>query len=181
MTDRERHELIGRQREIAELASLVMRNRVVLVHGAAGVGKTALVLRALGDAAALGDLPAVAHLSLAGVSDPREAVERTAKAIGEPRPSPPPGRVVHALAELLARVPRTVVWDDLDDRSKPFAQIVARVAAMDGESRLVLVSRRFVSAREATFRAPTFAVEPLRREDAVRLVRALEDERGKTL
>jgi hypothetical protein len=178
---REGNELIGREREVAEVASLVARHRVVLVYGAAGVGKTTLVTRALADTARAGELPEVVHVSLAGVTDPREAIERTARAIGEPRPAPTPQRVVYALAELLTRAPRTVVWDDLDDRSRPFGAVVAKFAQAAGPARLVLVSRRYFTAKEATFRAPTFAVEPLAREDAVRLVHALEEERGKTL
>jgi hypothetical protein len=173
--------LIGREREHAELRALVIRSRVVLVYGAAGIGKTSLVLAACRDAARDRAIPKVVHIPFAGTTDPRDAVERTAKAIGEPRPTPPPERVADALSVLLSTAPRTIVWDDLDERSSPLAEIIRRFASHDGQARLVLVSRRFITAREAAFRAPVYEVERLSHGDTVRLVRALEEERGRTL
>jgi hypothetical protein len=173
--------LIGREREHAELRALVIRTRVVLVYGPAGVGTTSLVLAACRDAARDRAIPPVVHLPFAGTADPRDAVERTAKAIGEPRPMPPPERVADALSVLLSSAPRTIVWDDLDERSAPLSEILRRFAAHEGQARVVLVSRRFITAREAAFRAPVYEVEPLSHGDTVRLVRALEDERGRTL
>ena len=173
--------LIGRGRELAELRALVARSRVVAVHGAAGIGKTALVLAACREAARDNEIPPLVHVPLSGTTDPRDAVERTAKAIGEPRPTPPPDRVAEALAVLLSSTPRTVVWDDLDERSAPLADIIRRFAAHDGPARLVIVSRRLFTMPEAAFRAPAYEVLPLSHHDAVRLVRALEEERGRTL
>lgn len=173
--------LIGREREHAELRALVTRHRVVLVSGAAGVGKTSLVLAVCRETARDRVVREVVHVPFAGVDDPRDAVERTARAIGEPRPSPAPERVADALSALLSSAPRTVVWDDLDDRSAPLAELIRRFAAHDGPARLVLVGRGFVTARETVFRAPTYGVGPLGRADAVRLIRALEEERGRTL
>jgi tetratricopeptide (TPR) repeat protein len=173
--------LIGRERELAELRALVSRSRVVAVHGAAGIGKTSLVLRACGDAARDREIPGVVHVALAGTTDPRDALERTAKAIGEPRPTPPPDRVADALSVLLSSTPRTVVWDDLDEQSAPLAELIRRFAAHDGPARLVVVSRRLLVAPAAALRAPAYEVLPLSHADAVRLVRALEEERGRTL
>jgi len=173
--------LIGRERELAELRALVTRSRVVLVYGAPGVGKTSLVLAACREAARDRAVPPVVHMPFAGTVDPRDAVERTAKAIGEPRPTPPPDRVADALSVLLSSAPRTIVWDDLDERSSPLSDIIRRFASHEGPARLVLVSRRFITAREAAFRAPAYEVLALSHGDAVRLVRALEAERGRTL
>ncbi|MDB5220508.1 MAG: transcriptional regulator, family, partial [Myxococcaceae bacterium] len=173
--------MIGRERELGELRTLVTRSRVVAVHGAAGIGKTTLVLAACREAARENAIPPVVHLALAGATDPRDAVERTAKAIGEPRPTPPPDRVAEALSVLLSSAPRTVVWDDLDERSAPLADLIRRFASHDGQARLVIVSRRLITAPEAAFRAPAYEVLPLSHVDAVRLVRALEEERGRTL
>ena len=173
--------LIGREREHAELRALVMRSRVVLVYGAAGVGKTSLVLAACRDAARERAIPPVVHLPLGGTVDARDAVERTARAIGEPRPTPAPERVTEALAVLLSSAPRTVVWDDLDERSAPLAELIRRFAILEGPARVVLVSRRFITSREAAFRAPVYEVKPLSHADAVALVRARERERGRTL
>lgn len=173
--------LIGRERELAELRALLVRSRVVAVHGAAGIGKTSLVLAASREAARDHDIPSVVHLALAGTTDPRDAVERTAKAIGEPRPTPAPDRVAEALSVLLSSSPRTVVWDDLDERSAPLAEIIRRFASHDGEARLVVISRRLITTPDAALRAPAYEVLPLSQADAVRLVRALEEERGRTL
>ena len=173
--------LIGRERELAELRELVTRSRVVLVYGAPGVGKTSLVLAACREAARDRAIPAVVHIPAAGTVDPRDAVERAARAIGEPRPTPPPDRVADALTVLLSNAPRTIVWDDLDEQSSPLLEIVRRFASHEGPARLVLVSRRFITAREAAFRAPAYEVLALSHGDAVRLVRALEAERGRTL
>jgi hypothetical protein len=173
--------MIGRGRELAELRALVARSRVVAVHGAAGIGKTALVLAACREAARDNEIPPLVHVPLSGTTDPRDAVERTAKAIGEPRPTPPPDRVAEALSVLLSSTPRTVVWDDLDERSAPLADIIRRFASHEGQARLVIVSRRLITVSEAAFRAPAYEVLPLSHEDAVRLVRALEEQRGRTL
>ena len=173
--------LIGRERELAELRALVTRSRVVAVYGAAGIGKTTLVLAACREAARDRDIPHVVHLALAGTTDPRDAVERTAKAIGEPRPTPPPDRVADALSVLLSSTPRTVVWDDLDERSATLAEVIRRFASHDGQARLVVVSRRLITAPEAALRAPAYEVLPLSHADSVSLVRALEAERGRTL
>ena len=106
--------LIGRQREQAELRALLVKSRVVLVYGAAGVGKTVLVTGVCRDAARERVIPDVVYLPLAGTTEARDAIERTAKAIGEPRPTPGPDRVPEALSLLLSTSPRTVIWDDLD-------------------------------------------------------------------
>jgi tetratricopeptide (TPR) repeat protein len=174
-------ELIGREREEEDLRALLAHARVVLVYGPAGVGKTALLLTALRRAAARGLLPEVVHVSLAGVTDEREALERTARAAGQPRPVPPAARVARELAAMLVRVPRTVIWDDLDERSPALAPTVRAVLESSGPARLVLVSRRFISAREATVKTPVYEVKPLAPEDAVRLVHTLEARRKRTL
>ena len=173
--------LIGRAREHADLRALVVRSRVVLVRGAAGVGKTALVLAVARDAAKEHLIPEVVHLPLGGTADARDALERTAKAVGEPRPTPPPDRVADALSVLLSSAPRTVIWDDLDERSAPLSELVKRFASHDGPSRLILVSRAPITARESTLKVPVYEVKPLAHEDVVLLIRALEEERGRTL
>ncbi|HSO37715.1 MAG TPA: ATP-binding protein, partial [Labilithrix sp.] len=173
--------LIGREREHADLRALVARHRVVFVYGVAGVGKTSLVLDVCRAAARERAVPEVVHLPIPGTLDARDVVERTAKAIGEPRPTPAPERVGESLSLLLSSAPRTVVWDDIDERSTSLIEIVKHFAAHDGPARLVLISRRFVTSREASLRTPVYEVKPLSHDGAVQLVRALEAERGRTL
>lgn len=189
-TDKTLPGLIGRERERTELSALLATSRVVLVYGAAGVGKTALVLEVCRAGVLDGTLPPLVHVSLAGVGDPREAVERTARAMAEPRPTPGPERVAAALTSLLAASPRTVVWDDLDERAASLGDILRRFSASStmevaegrgAPSRIIGVSRRFISAREAKVRAAVYEVNALSHDDAVRLVRAVEAERGRTL
>ncbi len=173
--------LIGRGQERAELRALVARHRVVFVYGVAGVGKTSLVLDVCRAAARDRLVPEVIYLPIPGTLETRDIVERTAKAIGERRPTPDPDRVIDSLSLLLSSAPRTVVWDDLDERSTSLIEIVKHFAAHAGPARVVLVSRRFVTSREASLRTPVYEVKPLQHDDAVALVRALEAERGRTL
>ncbi|AKU98104.1 transcriptional regulator, SARP family [Labilithrix luteola] len=173
-------EVLGRDRDISELRALLIRNRVVQVYGAAGVGKTTLVLEACRSAAAEGQLPPLVAVSMAGASARREAVERIADALGESRPDPSAASL-DSLSTMLARAPRTLVWDDLDERSDAVLDMVRRFAMHEGTARIVIVSRRAVTTRDTSLRAPAFQVRPLAREDALRLVHAIEAKRGRSL
>ncbi|MBX3206317.1 MAG: hypothetical protein KF764_14690 [Labilithrix sp.] len=173
--------LIGRDDAAAAVRALVVQNPVVFVYGVAGVGKTALVRAALAAAAEAREVPAVVHVSLEGVTEAREVLDRTARTMGVPRPERG-AREEEELVRLLANTPATVVFDDVDtDSPKKLVPLVARFAAQHLSSRIVLVSRRFVSAKEVGFRAPAFAVEPLGEEAAIEVVRAIEAARGRSL
>lgn len=172
-------QLFGRDREIAELGALVARSRALLVYGAAGVGKTTLVRAAIERAASEKSIPPLAFVSLEGVTDPREAVTRAARAVGATRPER--AERPEALAELLAEHTRTLVLDDIDTRSRKLAPIAQAFAERHGASRLVFVSRRFFTAKEAMIQAPVYEVKPLEHAAAVALVRAVEVARGCTL
>ena len=60
------------------LRTLVVQNQVVFVYGAAGVGKSALVRAVVAGAEEMRDVPPVVHVSLEGVTEQREAIDRTA-------------------------------------------------------------------------------------------------------
>jgi len=153
----------------------------VFLYGPAGVGKTALVKAALARSAETSAIPEVVHVSLEGVVEAREAIERSARAMGVVRPSRS-GSEDDDLVRLFATKPATLVWDDLTiETSRKLAPLVARFAAQRCPSRIVLVSRRFVSAKEVGLRAPVFEVKPLEGDAAVELVRAVEAARGRTL
>ena len=173
--------LIGRDDDAAAVRALVVQNPVVFVYGVAGVGKTALVRAALGAAAAMREIPAPVHVSLEGVTESREVIDRTARTMGVERPARG-GPEAEQLVRLLASAPATVVFDDVDTESpRKLAPLVARFVTQQLSSRIVLVSRRFVSAKEVGFRAPAFAVEPLAEAQAIELVRAVEVARGRSL
>ena len=173
--------LVGRDSDTGLLRALVAKSPVVFVYGGAGVGKTSLVRSALGDAADAGDLHPLVHVSLDGVDDAREAIDRTARSMGGPRPARGASDD-DDLVRLLASSPATVVWDDLEiGACRRLASLVARFAAQHLSARLVLVSRRFVSAKEVSFRAPVFEVKPLGLDGAIELVHAIEEARGRSL
>lgn len=173
--------LIGRDDDAAAVRALVVQNPVVFVYGAAGVGKTALVRAALAAAAEMREIPLPVHVSLEGVTEAREVIDRTARTMGVARPERG-GPEEEELVRLLASAPAALVFDDVDvDSPRKLAPLVARFAAQQLSSRIVLVSRRFVSAKEVGFRAPAFAVEPLAEAQAIELVRAVEAARGRSL
>lgn len=177
--------LIGRDADLTALRTLVLQSAVVFVYGAAGVGKTALVKHCLSVLADLREVPSsVVHVSLEGVTDAREAIDRTARAMGTTiaRGGAPEE---DNLARLLTTTPTTLIWDDLTlESSRVVAPLVVRFAAQrttGATSRLVLVSRRFMSSKEVAFRTPVFEVKALDVEAAVELVRAVEAARGRSL
>jgi len=173
--------LIGRDEDAAAVRALVAQSPVVFVYGAAGVGKTALLRAALGAASEMREVPTTFIVSLEGVSGAREAIDRTARTMGIPRPERRASDD-DELARLLVGAPATLIWDDLElESSRKLAPLVARFAAQRTLSRLVLVSRRFMSSKEVAFRAPVFEVKPLCEEASIELVRAVEEARGRSL
>lgn len=156
--------LIGRQREVAELAQLLSAHPVVSVFGPPGIGKTELVRAGVDRAAVWTDL--------GGLEDQGEIVAVTAAALGRRAAS---GKAVPALTELLGDKTPTVVWDDAPAVALELGQALAgRIGSR--RSRLVMVSR---SAPPVG--VPSLEVTPLSREAARELVQALEAERGRSL
>ena len=173
--------LIGRDNDAAALRSLVVQSPVVFVYGPVGVGKSSLVRAALAAAAEMREVPTLVHVSLEGVTEPREAIDRAARTMGVARPE----RVASDdddLVRLLGGTPSTLVLDDLEvQSSRAIAPLVMRFGAQRSVSRVVLVSRRFLGAKEVGLRAPVFEVKPLGEQGAIDLVRALEEARGRSL
>lgn len=159
----------------------MVQSPVVFVYGAVGVGKTSLVRAALAAAAEMREVPALVHASLEGVSEVRESIDRIARTMGLPRPDRGASED-DDLVRLLAAAPSTLVLDDLElSSSRLMAPLVLRFLAHRTASRLVLVSRRFMSAKDVGLRAPVFQVKPLGEHAAIDLVRALEEARGRSL
>jgi hypothetical protein len=178
VTDRQPR-LIGRGREVEELAALLHAHPVVFVYGALGVGKTALVLHVIESD---GRLPPLAYASVDGVTEPRDALARTCAAMGVRAPLADADHVPRAILGLLEAQPRTLVWDDIHEGAvDALAPVVAGLARGGAAARLVLVSRRYFPARTKNIRLPSMQVPPLSTADAVLLVRAHEAERTRTL
>jgi predicted ATPase/DNA-binding SARP family transcriptional activator len=90
---------VGRERELAELRSLLAGHRLLTLHGAGGSGKTRLALRAAGELAH--DYEHGAWLvELAPVDDPAQVWPTIATALGVPEEPdrPPADLVISALA-----------------------------------------------------------------------------------
>ena len=147
--------IVGREREIAELARLVLEHRVVTATGPGGSGKTRLALEVAADA--VGDFAdGVFWVPLAAISDPALVEPEIAAAIGA---RGTPGEHVDEKRMLL-------LLDNLEHLLDA-APGLSALASTCPNLHLLLTSRaplRIGGERE-------FAVEPLLAPDAVALFR----------
>ncbi len=147
--------IVGREREIAELARLVLEHRVVTATGPGGSGKTRLALEVAADAA--GDFAdGVFWVPLAAISDPALVEPEIAAAIGAR------GKPAEHVNEK-----RMLLLLDNFEQLLAAAPAVSALASACPNLHLLLTSRaalRISGERE-------FAVEPLLAPDAVALFR----------
>jgi len=171
--------VIGRERELAELATLLGEHPVVGLVGAVGIGKTAVALALLDGEHRARRLPPPARLSIAGADDERALFERTAHALGREAPSSAPGLLGVTLRRMLAVAPRALAWDDAQEAAP--AAVGALVGALglakSGPSRLLIVSRAPIAGLDV----PSLTLPPLAPDACAALVEELERERGLTL
>lgn len=163
--------VVGREAEIARLSTLIGRGPLV-VTGAPGIGKTALVLAAVPrDRRTRG-----AYLSVRGCASVRELLEVTARSLGRGGRTPDAGAECQALRRLLERQGGVVVWDDGQDAApRPLAEAMAALAG--APVRLVVVGRALaVPPGIASFEVP-----PLDAEGSRALLAGIERERGRSL
>ena len=103
--------LVGRERELAELAALMTRSRLVTLTGPGGIGKTRLAVRAAADS--VDEFAGGTYfVPLDGVADPAlvpAAVASTIGVRGEPGES-----LADALAEQLSERPVLLVLDNFE-------------------------------------------------------------------
>jgi predicted ATPase/class 3 adenylate cyclase len=148
--------LVGRDRELRELAELLRSDRVVTLVGPGGSGKTRLALHAAADA--VGEYPdGVLWVPLAAISDP-EIVE------------PEIGRTIGAqdgLAEHVDEKRMLLLLDNLEQLLPDVAPRLARLGERCPNLHLLVTSRsalRIAAEHE-------YLVEPLDETDAVELFR----------
>ncbi len=145
--------LIGRERELAELAEHVRESRLVTLLGPGGTGKTRLALQVAADA--VDDFPdGTWWVPLAPVTDPERVEGAIATAVGADGP----------LAEYLRQRQVLLLVDNFEQVVEGAGQIAAVLAAAPLVR--VLVTSREPLRIHAERRYP---VDPLREDDAVAL------------
>ncbi len=153
---------VGRLQESgARLVEMLATQPVVVVWGAAGSGKTALVLHVASTGIGL---PPAIRISLGGVGEEREINERLAHALGTPASG-------EHLIERLCEHPRLVILDDADLGAGPTVGFVRSLSARSGAARFVVVSQSIAP----DIGWPSFEVPPLSAEDAESLLLANPD------
>jgi predicted ATPase/DNA-binding CsgD family transcriptional regulator len=144
---------VGRERERAEVARLVMANRLVTLVGAGGVGKTRLAVEvAASVAAGFGD--GAVLIDLSAVRDPALLPSVLARALGVEE------RAGTGLDERLVRVlrgqHRLLVADNCEHLRGPCADLVAAVLSSCSEVVVLATSRESLGVPgEVTWRVPS--------------------------
>jgi predicted ATPase/DNA-binding SARP family transcriptional activator len=147
---------VGRDRELAEVARLLGRNRLVTLTGAGGSGKTRLALEAA--RARAPECPdGVWLVELAGLSDPALVPEATASALGLNLSSQRP-----SLEDLSAQVgERSVllILDNCEHLVSACATLAGHLLAACPELRVLATSREPLRVPgEVTWRVPSLAL-----------------------
>jgi predicted ATPase/DNA-binding CsgD family transcriptional regulator len=134
----QRAPLFGRESETAELAGVVMADRLVTVAGPPGCGKTRLSVEV---AARVGSslTDGSRLVEVASITDPRLLDEVTARALGIP--DDPPRPLAETLTESLADMELLLVLDNCEHLVDAAAGLVERVVGTCPAVRIVVTSR----------------------------------------
>ena len=147
---------VGRERELAEVAELLGRSRLVTITGTGGGGKTRLGLQAA--AAAADDYPAgVWWVALAAAAEPSEVLPTIGRALGLAGPP----------ADGIADRVMLVLLDNFEHLMAAAADVEQLLGACPNLTLLVTSRERLRVAAEQVYPAPL-----LEREDAVALFTA---------
>ena len=168
--------LVGREDDIADLAQLVVEERLVTLTGSGGVGKTRLALAVAAEL--LEQFPGgVWFVELAGVADPAGVGSAVLAAMGVHHV---PGlQPVEQLIAALAEEPTLLVLDNCEHLLEPCAALTAALLAQHAAVNVLATAREplgvpgEVTWRVRSLSAPppetTMAVSALSQYDAVRL------------
>jgi predicted ATPase/class 3 adenylate cyclase/DNA-binding CsgD family transcriptional regulator len=145
--------LIGRTTEIAEVADLLVRERLVTLTGSAGVGKTRLAAAAAAEL--LERQPgSVWWVELAALSDPEAIGRATLAAVGAP--DTPALPIAQQLAFELGNEPSLLVLDNCEHLSSACAALIAAVLAAAPSVSVLTTSREPLGVPgEITWRVPS--------------------------
>jgi diguanylate cyclase (GGDEF)-like protein len=146
-------ELIGRETEIAEVATLIANRRLVSLTGPGGIGKTRL---ALAVTAAMADSfhDGAAFVPLEEATTPTLVVSAIAQALGVSETTGQP--LVKAVGELLAERSLLLVLDNFE-QALGAAPVVAQLLAAAPELKIIVTSRE----RLRVYGEQVYAVPPL--------------------
>lgn len=149
---------IGRQRDLAELARLIGRARVLTLCGPGGIGKTRLAIRLAGDIAA--SFPGGTWLvDLATVSAPGQVAAAVADTMGVP--GSPDRPLAAAIAETVGDRPVLVVLDTCEHVVDTAARLALTLVTACPALRVIATSREPLRVRgETAWRVPPLDPPP---------------------
>lgn len=176
-----RHELIGRERELAACTEVLRSARLLTLVGMGGTGKTHLALKVVHDV-----LPGFAagawFVDLASVSQPDRLVPAVAVAMGL---AEEPGKTtLQTLLDHLRSAEILIVLDNCEHLIEASAELVDRLLAAGGGVKILATSREVLALPEETaYPVPTLAVPSVEDTDPERVLASpavrLFAERGK--
>lgn len=161
--------LVGRNRELTEIAALLDTNRLVTLAGSGGVGKTRLAQQAAADA--LERNPGGTWwIELASITTSAQAGERLAAAIGVGSSSP--SEVTDLIARHLRDAGSTlVVMDNAEHLVDAVADLAKHLLAECRDLRVLVTSREPLGiGGELVWRVPSLASPPSGLTDPARLL-----------
>jgi predicted ATPase/DNA-binding CsgD family transcriptional regulator/DNA-binding XRE family transcriptional regulator len=127
---------VGRERELAELARLISRSRLVTLIGPGGAGKTRLAAEVISRSPAAAD---VVFLPLEPVRFPRSLTSALASQLQvHDQPGQPLRRTIQAM---LAAAPRLLLLDGAERLADEVAELAGELLAAVPELRIVVTSR----------------------------------------
>lgn len=129
--------IVGRERELAELAALLRDRRLVTLVGPGGVGKTTLAMHAAREVAGeLADGGSI--VTLAEVNDPGSVVPAIIRAVGAPAKEP----LDRALEHFLAGQHALLVVDNAEHVRDDVRRVITRLLAAAGDLHVLVTSRQ---------------------------------------
>jgi predicted ATPase/class 3 adenylate cyclase len=147
---------IGRERELAEVAQLLARNRLVTLQGFGGIGKTRLSLQVAAEH--LDEFPdGVWFVELAALSDPRLAAQAAASVLGVEEEAGSP--VIEALVKFVADRRLLLILDNCEHLVQACAEVASRLLQAGPQVKILTSSREPLHVGgEIIFALPPLAI-----------------------